>query len=162
MQELSTDFKFVDITCAVEEELSASCQCQITNDTIDEESFACSEASPNTVTYRARLSGTSERDSASLISLIEDWVSTGPTIHVRGVLMLLGDNCSSAISDLSEGECSSSVAQVDSRASSNICLSTGAIVGGATHCNYCSCSGCSCCGHHSIDYEESMWSRCAS
>ena len=120
---MSTDIKFVDITRGVEEELSASCQCQITNDTIAEESFACFEASPNSVTYQARLSGTSERESASLISLIEYWVSTGPTIHVSGVLMLLGDNCSSAISDLSKGDCSSSMAQVDSRVSSNICWS---------------------------------------
>ena len=122
MQDLSRSLKLADITRAVEEELSASCQCQITNDTIDEESFACSEASPNSVTYQARLSGTSERDSASFISLIEDWVSTGPTIHVRGVLMWVGEECSTAISDLSEGVCSSSEAQT----------STGAIVGGVT------------------------------
>ena len=122
MQELSTSFKLAGITHAVEKELSASCQCQITNDTIDEESLACSEASPNSVSYRARLSGTSERDSASFISLIEDWVSTGPTIRVRGVLMWMGEECSTAISDLSEGVCSSSEAQT----------STGAIVGGVT------------------------------
>ena len=85
----------------MQEKLNSSCQCQITNDTIDEEFFACFEASPNSVTYQARLSGTFERDSASLISLIEDWVSTGPTIHVRGVLMWVGEECSMAISDLS-------------------------------------------------------------
>ena len=128
LQEQSTAFKLVDITRAVEEELSASCQCQITNDTIDEESFACFEASSNTVTYRARLSGTSDRKSTSLISLIENWVSTVPTIHVSGVLMWLGDNCSTVISDLSKGECFSSVAQTDT----STCSSTGAIVGGAT------------------------------
>ena len=122
MQELNTPLKLADITRAVEEELSASCQCQITNDIIDEVSFACSAASPISVTYRARLSGTSERNSASLISLIEDWVSTEPIIHVRGMLMWLGEECSTAISDLSEGVCSSSGAQT----------STGAIVGGVT------------------------------
>ena len=74
------------------------------------------------MTYRARLSGTSERDSASLTSFIEDWVSTGPTIHVSGILMWLGEECSTAISDLSEGVCSSSEAQT----------STGAVVGGVT------------------------------
>ena len=132
LQELSTAFKFADITRAVEEELSGSCQCQITTDSIDEESFACSEASPNSVTYRARLSGTSERDSASFISLIEDWVSTGPTIHVRGMLMWLGEECSTAISDLSEGECFRSESQTDSCACSNTCASTGAIVGGVS------------------------------
>ena len=46
--------------------------------------------------------------------------------------MWLGKNCSTAISDLSEGECSSSVAQIDACACTNTCSSTGAIVGGVT------------------------------
>ena len=128
-QELCTSLKLADITREVEEELSGSCECQFFNDIIDEESFSCFEASPNSVTYRARLSGTSERDSASLVSLIEDWVSTGPTIHVRGVLMRVGEECSTfstAISELSEGICSSSGAQTATS------TSTGAVVGGVT------------------------------
>ena len=46
--------------------------------------------------------------------------------------MWLGENCSTVISDLSEGECSSSVAQTDSCACTNTCSSTAAIVGGVT------------------------------
>ena len=45
--------------------------------------------------------------------------------------MWLGENCSTVISYLIEGECSSSVAQTDSCACTNTC-STGAIVGGVT------------------------------
>ena len=59
-------------------------------------------------------------------------MSTGPTIYVSGVLMWLGENCSTAISDLSEGECSSSVAQTDSGTCTNTYSSTTAIVGGIT------------------------------
>ena len=106
--------KLADITRAVEEELSSSCQCQITNGTIDRESLGCSEVSPNSVTYQARLNGTCESSRASLISLIEDWVSTGPTIRVRGMLVRVGEECSTAISDLSEGVCSSSGVQIES------------------------------------------------
>ena len=123
LQNYSSFFKLEEVTRTVQEVLSDSCQCDITADSIDEESFTCSEDSSNYVTYRARLSGTSEQDSASLISLIEDWVATGPTIRVQGVLMIVGDRCSATISDLSEGVCSSSGAQTDS-------TSTGAIVGG--------------------------------
>ena len=43
-------------------------------------------------------------------------MSTGPTIRVRGVLVRVGEECSTAISDLSEGVCSSSGAQTDSSA----------------------------------------------
>ena len=46
--------------------------------------------------------------------------------------MWLGDNCSTAISDLKEGQCSNSVAQTHNCSYSKTCSSTGAIVGGAT------------------------------
>ena len=99
--------KLEDITNAVLEELTASCaECGITDDINDKQSFACFPESPTYVTYRARLEGTSETDSGSLISLIEEWVSGGASIIVTGVLMTVDSECSVAISSLSEGECS--------------------------------------------------------
>ena len=73
---------------------------------IDKQSFACYPESPTYATYRARLEGTSETDSGSLISLIEQWVRGGASIIVTGVLMTVDSECSVAISSLSEGECS--------------------------------------------------------
>ena len=103
----STVQKLEDITNAVLEELTGSCaECGITSDIIDRQSFACYPKSPTHVTYRARLEGTSETDSGSLISLIDDWVSGGASIIVTGVLMTVDSECSVAISSLSEGECS--------------------------------------------------------
>ena len=58
------------------------------------------------MTYRARLEGTSETDSGSLISLIEQWVRGGASVIVTGVLMTVDSDCSVAISSLSEPECS--------------------------------------------------------
>ena len=72
---------------------------------IDKQSFSCYAESPNHVTFRARLEGTSERDSGSLLSLIEKWVSDGARINVTGVLMMVDPTCSVGISSLSEGEC---------------------------------------------------------
>ena len=57
------------------------------------------------MTYRARLEGTSETGSGSLISLIEEWLSGRVTIIVTGVLMTVNSKCSVAISSLSEAEC---------------------------------------------------------
>ena len=58
------------------------------------------------MTYRARLEGTSETDSDSLISLIEDWVrGGGASVIVTGILMRVDPNCPVAISSLSEPEC---------------------------------------------------------
>ena len=96
-----------DIINAILKELTASCpECGITDDIIDKQSFACFPESPTYVTYRARLEGTSETDSGSLISLIEEWVSGGASIIVTGVLMTVDAECSVAISSLNEGECS--------------------------------------------------------
>ena len=63
------------------------------------------------MTFRARLGGSSETDSGSLISLLESWVSGGATIIVTGVLMTVDAECSVAISSLSEGECSMTTTQ---------------------------------------------------
>ena len=97
-----------DITNAVLEVLTGSCaNCGITSDIIAKPSFVCYPESPEHVTYRARLEGTSETDSGSLISLIEDWVSGGAGIIVTGVLMTVDSECSVAISSITERECSS-------------------------------------------------------
>ena len=98
--------KLEDITSAVVKELTASCaECSISSDIIDEQFFACFPESPTHVTFRARLGGSSETDSGSLISLLESWVSGGATIIVTAVLMTVDAECSVAISSLSEGEC---------------------------------------------------------
>ena len=94
------------ITSAVLEQLTIMCaECGITSDIIDTPSFACFSESPTSVTYRARLLGTSETDSGSLISLIEEWVSGGAGIIMTGVLVTVDSECLVAISSLSEGEC---------------------------------------------------------
>ena len=90
----------------VVEKLSASCfECTITDDIIDKQSFSCYTESPSFLTYRARLEGTSDTDSGSLISLIEEWVRGGASVILTGVLMKVDPDCPVAISSLSEEEC---------------------------------------------------------
>jgi len=111
--------------------------CQISISSIDEESFVCFEESPNSVTYRARLKGTSNEKRASLI---EEWIFSGPTIHVRGVLMRVDTQCSVVISDFSEEECSdpssethdvtTAITTADGRREDDQSDNTPAIVGG--------------------------------
>ena len=97
--------KLDHITAAVVKELTTSCA-EGVPDMIDNQFFVCYEESPSFVTYRARLEGTSETDSGSLISLIEQWVKSGASVIVTGVLMTVDSDCSVAISHLSEPECS--------------------------------------------------------
>ena len=112
MQSTERTEKLEDITSAVLEELTDSCaECGISSDIIDRQSFACFPESPTHVTFRARLGGSSETDSGSLISLLESWVGGGSTIIVTGVLMTVDAECSVVISSLSEGECSMTTTQ---------------------------------------------------
>ena len=112
MQSTERTEKLEDIISAVLEELTDSCaECGISSDIIDRQSFACFPESPTHVTFRARLRGSSETDSGSLISLLESWVSGGATIIVTGVLMTVDAECSVAIASLSEGECSMTTTQ---------------------------------------------------
>ena len=98
--------KLDDITNAVSKALTDSCSgCGITNNIIDIQSLNCFHNSHTYVTYQARLEGTSETDSGSLISLLENWVSGRPSISVTGILMRVEPECPVAISCLSEGEC---------------------------------------------------------
>ena len=140
LQTTSTEQKLEDITSAVLEELTESCaECGISSYIIDRQSFACFPESPTHVTFRARLGGSSETDSGSLISLLESWVSGGATIIVTGVLMTVDAECSVAISSLSEGEYSMTTTQTPDTTASSVTTSdtsqsstdnTTAIIGG--------------------------------
>ena len=79
--------------------------CDITSDIIDMPSFDCDPDSTTTVIYLARLSGTSERDSDYLISVIQDWVNNGASIIVASILMTVDTKCMIFIPSLNEREC---------------------------------------------------------
>ena len=100
--------KLEQITAAVVKELKSSCG-ECSSEMIDNQFFVCYPESPSFLTYRARLEGTRETDSDSLISLIEEWVRGGASINVTGVLMTVDPHCSVAISSSNEPECSLSV-----------------------------------------------------
>ena len=97
--------KLEDVITELQIELVESCHCQYDAENITKESFVCYPSSEEYVTFRAQLSSTADADSTTLLSLIEGWVSTGPTIRVSGVLRRVDKDCPVAISDFSEGEC---------------------------------------------------------
>ena len=87
------------------DQLKTSCG-ECSSEMIDNQFFVCYPESPSFVTYRARLEGTRETDSDSLISLIEEWVRGGVSLIVTGVLMTVDPHCSVAISSPDQPECS--------------------------------------------------------
>lgn len=106
LQLYSLTGKLQDIRDGLIDELSDYCQCEVTDDNIDQERLSCSFLSKNSVTYSARINGTLDVASERLVSYLDSWISTGPTINVQGVLMRLGEICIKTVSDLSAGVCS--------------------------------------------------------
>ena len=101
--------KHGDIVSAIVYELNENCICGIESSDVDERSFvACDEQLHEYVTFRARLRGTSDKTSEYLITLLEEWVSTGPVIIVEGVLVKVENSelsCSTVLSDFKEKSC---------------------------------------------------------
>ena len=106
-QATQAEEKLEDVETKIIQILMDGCP-ECSSDVLDEQSFSCFKESPSFLTYRARLEGTSERDSESLVSLTESWVRGGEaaSVIVNGVLVGVDPNCSVAISSLSQPECS--------------------------------------------------------
>ena len=88
------------------EQLSATCHCPQTSIIISKGTFACFDDFSKHVTYRAKLSGRHRVSSASLLTILEAWTSTGHVISVKNVLLWVNTQCSVAISGFNERECS--------------------------------------------------------
>ena len=116
--------------------LATSCT-ECSSEIIDQQSLliVCSPDSPAQVTYRARLEGTSQASSSSLISLIEEWVSGEPSVTVKGATLRVDSGCPVAISSLDEKECeqpttdSTTDSSTGSDSSSSTSDNTAALVG---------------------------------
>ena len=93
------------------------CQCGFNKSNVDEGSFAaCNDQFSDFVTFRARLSGTSDNDSEYLVSLLAKWVSTSPRIFVNGLEMRVANselNCPTLISDHNDIDCVSELSRKD-------------------------------------------------
>jgi hypothetical protein len=93
------------------------CQCRFNKSNVDEESFAaCNDHFSEYVTFRARLSGTSDNDSEYLVSLLTKWVSTNPRVFVDGLEMKVTNNdlnCNVFVSGRNDRDCVSELSRKD-------------------------------------------------
>ena len=151
------------ITNAVMEQLISSCtDC---NDIIDMQSLDC--GSESVIIYCARLEGTSQRDSGSLISVIETWVTSGPSFIVTELLMTVDSQCTVVISSLSDhGDCTQTITDTtrssttpnsnttpSSSSSDSTSSDTAAIIGGVYSC----CCHSHCYSHWSSGYSSTCY-----
>ena len=109
-----TGLKLESIKAAVMDSTQELCECSITSDRITNGVFQCFPASPDAVTYRAKLHGTTSANSTQLISHVEQWTAQGAAINIQQVLLRVDGSCRVSVSTLVDDECQKRSVRSDS------------------------------------------------
>ena len=94
----------MDIVEAIVKFMASRCACVFTADQLTDRVFLCHPSSPQSVTYRAQLHGTLQATVTDLITIIEEWVSSGDVIPVQFLPLKLDGACTSFSSSTVECE----------------------------------------------------------
>ena len=95
----------MDITSAILQLVQDSCQCVYGQSEVDGELFRCFDGSEDSVTYRARLLATTEVDTQSLVSSLEEFVRAESSVVVESAALMVDSDCSVEVSSLRQEEC---------------------------------------------------------
>ena len=86
------------------------CQCGFSRETFRNiditAGFQCYDQSPTAVTFRGEIGPSLSANSSQLISYLEQWIATDPTIVVLSSRLSIDSSCSVEISNLNDPECS--------------------------------------------------------
>ncbi len=105
-QNESPSEKSQDIDSNIASVLMGQCQCSIDVDTtITNGGFQCFPDSPESVTYRAQVHGTSEVVASDFIRIIENWLTTGPSLNVKAQFLNVHTSCQVSITSIDETKC---------------------------------------------------------
>ena len=105
-------------------------QCGFTRDNIEEGGFRCLGPDEDHATFRATLRGTVGVNSSQLISYVEEWVQSSPSVLVQGLWLDVDKSCSVEIASLQDPGCQFSE-EPSGSSSSGGSDNTGVVVGGA-------------------------------
>ncbi len=111
LQNDSPSEKSQDIIAHLTSLLILQCQCNINmNTVITNGGFQCFANSPELVTYRAQLQGTLEVAALEFVQILQQWVSSGPSINIKAQILNVKSSCPVLIASFSDPECDSSTA----------------------------------------------------
>ena len=86
---------------AVEQE----CECGFTREHITEDAFQCFPESQQHVTFRARLSETTQASTQQLIAYIKQWAIASKIIAIRQFRLGINNTCDTVVNDYYTPEC---------------------------------------------------------
>ena len=90
--------KDMDIVKAIVQFVATNCECDFTADRLTDRVFLCHSSSPQSITYQTQLHGTLQAPVADLIAMIQEWSSSGGTIPVQLLPLILNGACVSSTS----------------------------------------------------------------
>ena len=85
--------KDMDIVKAIVQFVATNCDCDFTADRLRDRVFLCHPSSPQSITYQAQLHGTLQAPVSDLITMIQEWSSSGGTIPVQLLPLTLNGAC---------------------------------------------------------------------
>ena len=86
--------------------LNIQCKCDLTMSHISQSEFSCRTGPDESVTFRARISGTSSRSASDLASLIRTWVQgRGASIKVGTARLQLDSTCDASLENIHAPDC---------------------------------------------------------
>ena len=105
-QNKGTKSKLSEIKQSLQLILTTQCQCEITTSHITQSEFSCHTGPSNTITYRARISGTDTQSASDLASLLRAWVESGEaSIRVGTSRLHLDPTCDATLANIHAPDC---------------------------------------------------------
>ena len=108
------------------------CQCGFSRETFHNVditgAFQCFEKSPTTVTFRGEIGPALRANASQVISYMEQWVTTNPTIVIQNTRLRVDSSCNVKINSFNDPECGNMTSTVND--GSNTAVIVGGILGG--------------------------------
>ena len=98
--------KLSDIKQFLATVLNTQCKCNLTKSHISQGEFSCRAGPADSVTFRARISGTSSRSASDMASLIRTWIQGGDaSIKVGASRFHLDPTCDASLENIHDPDC---------------------------------------------------------
>lgn len=97
--------KNAEIIQGIIEELNMRCQCDMESSGITSAGFQCFPASPDAVTFRARITGSQQTTASGMIEYLTEWTTSGAFVAVQAQLLNADGNCDVMIASFGDREC---------------------------------------------------------
>ncbi len=128
MQESELNYKIDAVLEAISQSLNAYCSCDIQRSYFDDAHFMCNEIDKDRVILQARVAGTSQSDSKTLLDYLELWLQSSPKVAIRGKLLSTDARCDVSIESIGDISDCYSITEYPTRVASDEKLTAETIV----------------------------------